>query len=165
MKRNISIKLQDFILEQLSDNISDHLIDGKFLYHYTYTDHLESILDHGLIPRYEPNSDYTNGIDGVFLTVYSSLYKINLPSNLMDRMEEFDGDGDPPIVRLKIDITKLDYNKFTWDDDYALNAYGWNKAISVEDKIIESLSIWGSIVYTSIIIPDYIVSHDYNYSH
>jgi hypothetical protein len=69
-----------------------------------------------------------------------------------------------PLVRLWVNASKLDVDKFTWDDDYIKNRYGWNKAISREDKIIESLHIWGAIAYTGDIPPRLITHYDFDYS-
>lgn len=74
--------------------------------------------------------------------------------------EDYD---EKPIVRLTIDVTQLDYSKFTWDDDYILNTYNYNKAKSKNEKIIESLDIWGSICYLGIINPNLIVNQDFDY--
>jgi hypothetical protein len=151
----------------LENKLKNHLIDGKYLYHYTKTEYLEYIKEEGLVPRKYPNSNYSNGAKGVFLTVNDSLYKANLPESLIEQIEEYydNGEiGEKPIVRLTIDISKLDINKFIWDDDYILNRYGWNKAETNIDKIIESLDIWGSIAYLGTIPPNLIVNSDFEYS-
>ncbi len=156
--------------ESLSnDNIlRDYLIDGKYLYHYTLTENLEDILREGLIPRKNPNSYYKDGSNGVFLTTSSSLYNTNLPENLMDVMNDYNENieeyDNKPLVRLWIDVSKLDINKFTWDDDYILNKYGWNKAVDKFDKVIESLDLWRSIVYLDNIPNSLIIKYDFDYS-
>lgn len=161
--------LIEFIKEELNgllDRLKPYLIDGKYLYHYTLTDNLDEIKEYGLIPRRYPNSYYLNGSKGVFLTKSVSLYKANLPQSLMDVMNDYNDndneDDEKPLVRLTIDVSKLE-NKFTWDDDYILNKYGWNKTQSDEDKIIESLDIWGSISYLGNISPNLIVKQDFDY--
>ena len=155
------------INENLSNRISDYLIDGKYLYHYTLTDNLESIMDEGLIPKRHPNSFYEEGTEGIFLTTSPSLYNANLPQSLMDVMDEYYEDEDSydekPIVRLTIDVTNLNYDLFDVDDDYKMNLYGWNKAGNDEDKIIESLDLWKSISYKGIISPELIKNIDFNY--
>lgn len=165
----MKVKFKDFINEK-SDNLLEllrpNLIGGEYLYHYTLTYNLDEIMSSGLIPRMYPNSYYENGSNAVFLTNSETLYKANLPQELMDKMEEYynDGeDGDKPIVRLKIKITNLNINKFTYDDDYSENRYNWNKAISNIDKIVESLYIWGSIAYTDKIPKENIIGYDFNY--
>ena len=159
-----------------------HLIEGKYLYHYTLTDNLDSIKEEGLIPRKNPNSHYATGSQAIFLTKSSSLYNANLPQSLMDVMDAYYGSeedteddddeiweghqtdhGQKPIVRLTIDVSKLDIEKFIWDDDYILNRYKWNKAKAHADKIIESLDVWGSIAYSAIIPPNVIVKVDFDY--
>jgi hypothetical protein len=148
--------------------IKPYLIEGKYLYHYTKTENLDEIKDYGLIPRKYPNSHYSKGSVGIFLTSSSSLYKANLPQELMDLIGEYYEDEDAydekPLVRLTIDITSLDFNKFIWDDDYILNKYGWNKAKTDIDKIKESLDIWGSIAYLGTIPPELIIKEDFDYS-
>jgi hypothetical protein len=148
----------------IKNRIKPYLIDGKYLYHYTATENERSIKTQGLKPA--SNANY-NGAKGVFLTASQSLYKANLPQRLMDLMDDYyeyeDAYDEKPIVRLKIDISKLDVSKFTWDDDYMQNQYGWNKAESDVDKVIESLDIWGTIVYTDMIPPSAIVSSDFDY--
>ena len=152
----------------LLNKLQSHLIDGKYLYHYTQTDNLDSIKHEGLIPRKYPNSNYQTGASGIFLTTSNSLYKANLPESLMDLMDDYyeneDAYSERPVVRLTIDITKLDLNKFTWDDDYILNKYGYNKAEDNVDKIIESLEIWGSVAYLGVIPTDLIINSDFDYS-
>lgn len=152
--------------DEFGSSLKDYLIEGRYLYHYTQTYHLDDIMSDGLIPRKNPNSYYKDGAEGVFLTTSGSLYKANLPESLMDLMEDYyssDEEGDKPIVRLWIDVTGLDAVKFTWDDDYILNKYGWNKANTDEERLIESLDIWGSIVYMDTIPPGLIVKHDFDY--
>ena len=152
----------------LENKLKNHLIDGKYLYHYTPTDNIDTIKLEGLIPRKYPNSNYPNGSNSIFLTTSSSLYKANLPETLMDLMNDYyeneDDYEEKPIVRLTIDVSKLDTNKFIWDDDYILNKYGYNKAESNIDKIIESLDIWGSIAYLGTIPPNLIINSDFDYS-
>jgi len=101
-------------------------------------------------------------------TTSQSLYKANLPQSLMDIMDEYYEDeesyGYKPLVRLWIDVTKLDLNKLTWDDDYILNKYGWNKATTDKEKVIESLDIWGSVAYLDTIPKNIIVKYDFDYS-
>jgi len=151
----------------LENKLKNHLIDGKYLYHYTQTEYLEYIMKEGLIPRKYPNSYYSQGAKGVFLTTSTSLYKANLPESLIELMDEYydNGEiGEKPLVRLTVDVSKLDINKFIWDDDYILNRYGWNKAETNLDKIIESLDLWGSIAYLGTIPPNLIINSDFNYS-
>ena len=168
MKNYIKTKLNEFLKENFEDSIKNYLIDGKYLFHYTLTDYLDDILEEGLIPRKNPNSYYKDGSEGIFLTTSQSLYKANLPQSLIDIMDEYyeyeESFDTKPIVRLWIDVTKLDLNKLTWDDDYILNRYGYNKSVSDKEKIIESLDIWGSIVYLDIISKNLIVNHDFDYS-
>ena len=155
------------ITENLSNRMSNYLIDGKYLYHYTLTDNLESIMDEGLIFKRYPNSFYEEGTEGIFLTTSPSLYNANLPQSLMDVMDEYYENEDlydeKPIVRLTIDVTNLNYDLFDVDDDYKMNLYGWNKAGNDEDKIIESLDLWKSISYKGIISPKLIKNIDFNY--
>lgn len=160
--------LGEYINESILEDINKYLIQDKYLFHYTLTENLENILEEGLIPRKNPNSYYDNGSKGIFLTTSHSLYKANLPQFLMDIMNEYNEDEEvynykKPLVRLWIDISKLDINKFIWDDDYILNKYGWNKAITNEEKIIESLDIWGSICYLGIVSKENIVKYDFEY--
>jgi hypothetical protein len=158
------------IQSDFAEKLKYHLITGKYLYHYTLTDNLESIKEEGLVPRKNPNSHYATGSQAIFLTKSSSLYNANLPQSLMDVMDAYyDSKGNKdeeqkPIIRLTIDVSKLDLNKLIWDDDYILNRYKWNKAKTKPDKIIESLDIWGSIAYLDIIPPNLIVKTDFNYS-
>ena len=142
-------------LDNLLNKLKPYLIKGKYLYHYTPTYNLEDIKEEGLIPRKNPNSFYKGGIKGIFLTNKSSLYGTNLPQDLMDLMDEYYENGEEdekPIVRLTIDITQLNPNKITWDDDYIMNLYKWNKARTDEDKIIESIDIW-AVSYTHLTLP------------
>ena len=85
----------------------------------------------------------------------------------MDVMDEYykdeKTDDIKPLVRLWVDVTKLDLDKFAWDDDYILNQYGWNKAKTDEEKIIESLDIWGSVTYLDRIPKNLIIKYDFNY--
>lgn len=160
-------KFKQFNENSFESKLKTYFIDGKYLYHYTQTEYLEYIKEEGLIPRKYPNSYYPNGSKGVFLTTSSSLYNANLPESLIELMDEYyDNDeiGEKPLIRLTIDATKLDINKFIWDDDYILNRYGWNKAETDIDKIIESLDIWKSIAYLGTIPPDLIINYDFNYS-
>jgi len=167
------MKKYNFFLEsksfenELRKRIKPYLIEGKYLYHFTQTDNLESILDEGLIPRKYPNSYYVNVANGVFLTSSYSTYKANLPTDLIELLDDYyDNESDyteKPIVKLLIDVTELDYNKFTWDDDYILNKYNYNKAITKIDKIVESLDIWYAIVYLDIIDKRFIKSHNFDY--
>jgi hypothetical protein len=133
----------------------------------TLTDNLESIIDEGLIPKRYPNSFYEEGTEGIFLTTSPSLYNANLPQSLMDVMDEYYEDEESydkkPIVRLTVDITKLDNDLFDVDDDYKMNLYGWNKSENDEDKIIESLDLWRSITYNGIISSELIKNIDFNY--
>ena len=169
LKQFIKTTIREFINENyVNDNIKNYLIDGKYLFHYTLTDYLDDIKVDGLIPRKNPNSYYKDGSEGIFLTTSQSLYKANLPQSLMDVMDEYYEDEEnydvKPIVRLWIDVTKLDLDKLTWDDDYILNKYGWNKAETNSEKIIESLDIWGSVAYLGIISKNLIVKYDFDYS-
>lgn len=160
-------KLLEFNLESLKKDLFNYLIDGKYLYHYTLTEYVDDIKNEGIIPRKNPNSYYEDGSDGVFLTYKQNLYSTNLPQELMDKMDDYYNNeedyDEKPIVRLTIDVTQLDYSKFTWDDDYILNTYNYNKAKSKNEKIIESLDIWGSICYLGIINPNLIVNQDFDY--
>lgn len=153
--------------ENISFNdISEYLIEGRYLFHYTLTEHLEEILTDGLIPRKNPNSYYQGGSKGVFLTTSRSLYNANLPQDLMDLMDAYYDDGesyDKPIVRLWIDISNLNLKKFALDDDYVLNKYDWNEAESDKEKLIESLKLWGSLSYEDTISPNIIKKYDYEY--
>ena len=136
------------------------------MYHYTPTYNLDDIKEEGLIPRKTPNSFYKDGIQGIFLTNKSSLYSANLPQNLMNLMDEYYENGEEdekPIVRLTIDVTQLNPDKITWDDDYIMNQYKWNKANTDEDKIIESIDIWGTISYKGLIPPELIINEDFDY--
>jgi len=145
-----------------------HFSKEKYLYHYTLVDNLESIMNDGLIPN--KNINYKNGSESVFLTNKSSLSKINLPQHLMDELDWFYEEigeyknEDRPIIRLKIDVSKLDRDLFVPDDDYLENRYGWNKAKTHEEQIEESLYIWGSVAYKGIIEPKYIIDKDFDYS-
>ena len=153
-------------LDNLLNKLKPYLIEGNYLYHYTPTYNLEDIKEEGLIPRKNPNSFYKNGIEGIFLTNKSSLYGANLPQDLMNFMDEYyenEEEDEKPIVRLTIDITQLNPNKITWDDDYIMNLYKWNKAKTDEDKIIESIDIWGTISYKGLIPPELIINHDFDY--
>jgi hypothetical protein len=160
-------EMMGVINEDITNRLSNYLIDGKYLYHYTLTDNLESIMDEGLIPRRYPNSFYEKGTKGIFLTTSPSLYNANLPQSLMDIMNDYYEDeesyGEKPIVRLTVDVTKLDNDLFEVDDDYKMNLYGWNKSENDEDKVIESLDLWKSISYKGIINPNLIKNIDYNY--
>jgi hypothetical protein len=49
------------------------------------------------------------------------------------------------------------------NDDYILNQYGWNKAISNEEKLIESLSVWGTVAYSENIPPNLISDYSFNF--
>jgi len=152
---------------EIKNKLNDFLIDGRYLYHYTLTDNLDSIMDDGLIPKKYSNSYYKDGAIGIFLTRFDSLYKANLPQPLMDEMDEYYENEElydtKPIVRLWVDVNELDVNKIIWDDDHILNKYGWNKAISNTDKIIESLDIWGSIAYLGTISKSAIIKYDFEY--
>ena len=150
----------------LLNKLKPHLIEGKYLYHYTPTYNLDDIKEEGLIPRKTPNSFYKDGIEGIFLTNKYSLYSANLPQNLMNLMDEYYENGEEdekPIVRLTIDVTQLNTNKITWDDDYIMNQYKWNKSNTDEDKIIESIDIWGTISYKGLIPPELIINEDFDY--
>ena len=150
----------------LLNRLKPYLIEGKYLYHYTPTYNLDDIKEEGLIPRKTPNSFYKDGIEGIFLTNKSSLYSANLPQDLMNLMDEYYENGEEeekPIVRLTVDVTKLNPNKITWDDDYIMNQYKWNKSNTDEDKIIESIDIWGTISYKGLIPPELIINEDFDY--
>jgi len=158
---------EDFSREDaasIKSMMKPYLIDGKYLLHYTETDNQYSIKNQGLNPARNPNY---NGAEGVFLTAKTSIDNANLPQRLMDLLDDYyDNEEDydeKPVIRLKIDVSKLDGSKFTWDDDYIQNQYGWNKAESDIDKVIESLDIWGTIVYTSTIPASAIVGYDFDY--
>ena len=152
-------------VNNLLNRLKPYLIEGKYLYHYTPTYNLNDIKEEGLTPRKNPNSFYKNGIKGVFLTNKTSLYGANLPQDLMDLMDEYyeNEEGEKPIVRLTIDVTQLNPNKITWDDDYIMNQYKFNKANVDKDKIIESIDIWGTITYKGIIPPEFIINEDFDY--
>jgi hypothetical protein len=150
----------------LLNRLKPYLIEGKYLYHYTPTYNLDDIKEEGLIPRKTPNSFYKDGIEGIFLTNKSSLYSANLPQDLMNLMDEYYENGEEeekPIVRLTVDVTQLNPNKITWDDDYIMNQYKWNKSNTDEDKIIESIDIWGTISYKGLIQPELIINEDFDY--
>jgi hypothetical protein len=154
---------------KIYEDYTRHLLSEYCLYHYTLVDNLDSIIIGGLEPN--KNSNYSNGSEAVFLTNKSSLSKANLPQHLMDELEWFyeeigedDYENvDRPIVRLKIDISQLDKDLFVPDDDYLENRYGWNKGKTHEEKLEESLNIWGSIAYKGIIEPKYIIDKDFDY--
>jgi hypothetical protein len=154
---------------KLFEDYTRHLLGENYLYHYTLVDNLDSIMNEGLTPNKNPN--YSNGSEAVFLTNKSSLSQANLPQHLIDELEwfyeeigedEYEND-DRPIVRLKIDISQLDKELFVPDDDYLENRYGWNKAITPEEQLEESLDIWGSIAYKGIIDPKFIIDKDFDY--
>ncbi len=163
-------RFNEFVNENISNSsiLKDYLIGGKYLYHYTLTENLEDILEEGLLPRKNPNSYYKDGSNGIFLTTSGSLYNTNLPETLMQVMNDYNENieeyDNKPLVRLWIDVSKLDINKFIWDDDYILNKYGWNKALDKLDKVIESLELWGSIAYLDNIPSNLIVKYDFDYS-
>lgn len=169
MSKFIKTTVRDFLNENnnIEDNIQKYLIDGKYLFHYTLTEHLENILSEGLIPRKYPNSYYKDGSKGIFLTTSHSLYKANLPQTLMEVVYEYYEDVEAyetkPLVRLWIDVSKLDLSKLTWDDDYILNKYDWNKATTDSEKIIESLDTWGSVAYLDQIPKEFITKYDFDY--
>jgi hypothetical protein len=168
LRQFIKTTIREFLNENhIQDNIKNYLIDGKYLFHYTLTDYLDDILHEGLIPRKNPNSYYKDGSEGIFLTTSQSLYKANLPQSLIDVTDEYYEDKESydykPLVRLWIDVTKLNLNKLTWDDDYILNKYGWNKATTDKEKVIESLDIWGSVAYLDTIPKNIIVKYDFDY--
>jgi hypothetical protein len=86
----------------------------------------------------------------------------------MDTMGEYYDNGDDeseekPIIRLKIDVSNLDPNKFVCDDDYIRNSSNYNKATTDSDAIIESMTIWGSVAYTGNIDVSLIVDQSYDY--
>lgn len=168
MKKFIKQKLNESLVRtDFINRLKPYLINGKFLYHYTLTEHLESIMSEGLIPRKEPNSHYPNGAKGIFLTYSESIYKANLPQILSDTLDDYydneESYDNKPVVRLMVDVTALDVTKFIWDDDYILNKYNWNKAVKNDDKIIESLEIWGTIAYLGVIPKTNISGYDFNY--
>lgn len=158
------IYLKIFEKFNLEKKIQKHFINDDFLYHYTLTDNLEEILQEGLIPRHYPNSHYKNS-KGVFLTNKMSLYQVNLPQTLMDEMEKFYNDliDEKPIIKLIINASKLDIDKFIPDDDYLLNKYNYNNAKTTDEEVVESLKIWGSVAYDGIIPRKYITSFNFNY--
>ena len=160
-------QMMGVINENTYDTLSNHLIGGKYLYHYTLTDNLDSITDEGLVPRKYPNSYYKNGVEGIFLTNSPNLYNANLPQSLMDVMNDYYENEESldtkPIVRLTIDISQLDFNLFDVDDDYKLNQYKWNKSQGTEDELIESLEIWRAISYKGTIPPDLIKDVTFDY--
>ena len=171
IEKSLNTQLREFNERPSTDNLMNRLteyaLEDKYLYHYTLTDNLESIMADGLIPRRYPNSNYPKGANGIFLTTSDSLYDANLPESMMDLMSEYYDDeesySEKPIVRLKIDITILNPNNFTWDDDYILNKYGWNKAETDVDKIVESLELWRSIAYLGNIPKEAILGYDFDY--
>jgi len=168
LRKFIKTTIHEYLNEDyLKRAIKNYLIEGKYLFHYTLTDYLDDIKTEGLIPRKNPNSYYKGGSKGVFLTTSSSLNKANLPQSLYDVMDDYYENKEnydvKPIVRLWIDVTKLDLDKLTWDDDYILNRYGWNKAKTDKEKIIESLDIWGSVAYLGTIPSKFIVKYDFDY--
>ena len=160
-------QMMGVINENTYDTLSNHLIGGKYLYHYTLTDNLDSITDEGLVPRKYPNSYYKNGTEGIFLTNSPNLYNANLPQSLMDVMNDYYENEElldtKPIVRLTIDISQLDFNLFDVDDDYKLNQYKWNKSQGTEEELIESLEIWRAISYKGTITPDLIKDVTFDY--
>ncbi len=171
IRKIIKTTLNEWLNEQINDlmnKMKDFLIDDRYLFHYTQTEYLPDILKEGLIPRKYPNSNYPNGAKGVFLTTSYSLYNANLPESLMELMDDYyeneDNYNEKPLVRLTIDVTKLDVDKFTWDDDYIKNVYGWNKANTDTEKIIESLELWRSVAYLENIPPNLIVKYDFDYN-
>jgi len=157
------------LYESFNKELKNHLIDDKYLYHYTLQWNLDDILNDGLIPN--KNINYDEGTNGVFMTNKNSLYSANLPQRLMDEQNEFYeshedenyDENEKPIIKLTIDISKLDEELFYPDDDYLKNSYNYNKAKSFDEQLIESLEIWGSISYRGIIDPKYIVSYDFKY--
>jgi len=166
---NLQESIRRILREEFNNllkRLKPYLINGKYLYHYTPTYNLDDIKEEGLIPRKTPNSFYKDGIEGIFLTNNSSLYSANLPQDLMNLMDEYYENGEEdekPIVRLTVDVTQLNPNKITWDDDYIMNQYKWNKANTDEDKIIESIDIWGTISYKGLIPPKLIINEDFDY--
>ena len=80
-----------------------------------------------------------------------------------DYYDNGESSDEKPIVRLKINVSMLNPNGFTWDDDYILNKYGWNKAELDIDKIVESLDLWRSIAYLGNIPKEAIIGYDFDY--
>jgi hypothetical protein len=158
------IKKGKNINENIYPKIKNELDDGKYLYHFTETYLLDLIKKEGLKPNKNPNY---NGSKGVFLTKHLDIYRTNLPQRIMNILDEYyDNPKDyeeKPIVRLKIDISKLNMDNFTYDDDYILNSYGWNKAKTKEEQIIESLDLWGTIVYLDKIPANLIVDYSFDF--
>lgn len=140
-------KFKHFVAE-----IQRHLWSGKYLYHFTLEYNLDEILDEGLIPRKYPNSHYPKGCQGIFLTPVNSYYRANLPKELEDQ----------ECVRLKVDVSNLDFNNFYPDDDY-LMLFDDDKSLSTKDKVIKSLDSGCGVCYKGTIPPDNIVEHTKDY--
>lgn len=160
--------------QKLKDSFFKDESNYLFLYHFTLTDNIDSILKEGLIPRKYPNSHYPNGCQGVFLTTKNDTYSANLPQELIDLLEEYyedqgyDEDSDDfidydleesPLTIMKIRVDNLDISKFRPDDDYIRNIFKDNKAKSLQEQVIESLSQWGAVCYVDKIPVENIIEY------
>jgi hypothetical protein len=84
----------------------------KFLYHFTPTKNVKSIMKKGLVPKYKPNREYYSDeftSNAVYLTDTPLYDSANLPRNI---------DEEKSITILKIDTSFLDPKLFVVDDDY-----------------------------------------------
>lgn len=112
------------------------------LYHITPTQHIDSILEHGLIPRKNPNvkyDKYSNTIEGVFLTIDSDVKTSKIPKKIVK--------NNIPLTILKVNVYGMDYMLFDKDDD--TEYYGKNHY----EKLVKALEQNKSISYKGIIEP------------
>jgi len=146
------MSLTKIILKE--NNLSSHLIDGKYMFHYTHVDNIDSIMRQGLLKH--KNEAYKEGCEGVHLTLKRFPDDANLPTHLwqeyMDSYYEDEIDY-TVIARLTIDVSKLDVSLFDVDDDHRM--------ITKNNDLIDSLRITASICYTENIDKRYITKVEY----
>lgn len=177
------IKLfENFQSSNALETIQQRLIEGKYLNHLTFKGNVKSIIKNGLIPRHKPNNNYGTGVYSkthysdcppvIFLTPNMHPESINLPDNVAKRKKN--------LVVLRVDVSQLDFTKFTPDDDFHINNMKYHIErpewlvgtfhMDVADKYAKlntleraamSLKDWGAIGYSGIIPPDAITVYRY----
>ena len=165
---------EDFKTTLLNNVWDDENSGYHYLYHFTLTDNINSILEDGLIPRKYPNSNYENGCDGVFLTSKQDTYGANLPGILINILEDFyqeyydeegevigeePSDSDSPLTIMKIRIDNLDFSLSNSDDDYNVYHSITDKENDRERHVLNSLTDYGAICYKGIIPEENIIDY------
>lgn len=150
------MNLKRYLINNILTEIffSRHLIDGKYMFHYTHVDNIENIMREGLLKS--KNEAYPDGCDGVHFTLKRFPDDANLSAHLWQEYQDsyYDDEIDYTVIaRLTVDISNLNEALFDVDDDH--------KMLVKNSDVEDSLRITASLCYLDNVDKKYIEKIEY----